>query len=555
MRFKEQENVKLRASSVPFSAVPHQSKLFLDYLSDPLSLKRYYPNAVASHSDISAFIPEVLANYKTDRNALCDALTEINSEIGAGEKTFESIKLLRGSDTVAVVTGQQSGLFTGPLYTIYKALSAIKMAEYLNANGSKAVPVFWAATEDHDFDEVSRTFFIGNAGELIETHYQPSGYKKNSPVGIAKIDGSIFNTIDDAFSKMLQTEFSDDVRRSIEEAWSDGTLFGTAFAKNLANILGKFGLIFVDPMHDGLKSLAAPIYVDAIEKSAEIITNIRQKSSELEADGFHAQVLVEEDYFPLFRHDDEGRRIALRKTGDDTYSAKDEKREFSLADLAAMAKGEPQRFSPGVMLRPVVQDYLLPTVCYFGGAAEIAYFAQNLEAYRILERPITPILHRQSFTIVEAKHRRTLDKFGLDMSDLFFGFEKTLESVGRKQVSDETAKLFADVEEKINAELNRLDQNLSQIDKTLAENLAKRRQKIIYHISALNKRAYLATIRKDETIERQIRSALDALMPKGELQERVLNVHTFLNKYGPYFIDWVYEAIDLDDKGHRMVDV
>ena len=169
VRFKEQKNGKLQASSMPFSVIPHQSKLFLDYLGDPLSLKRYYPNAVASCTEISKFVHEVLTNYKTDRDELCDALTEINSQISTGEKTLENIQLLRGSETVAVVTGQQAGLFTGPLYTIYKALSAIKMAEEMNAQGFKAVPVFWIATEDHDFDEVSQTFFIGNTGATKTT--------------------------------------------------------------------------------------------------------------------------------------------------------------------------------------------------------------------------------------------------------------------------------------------------------------------------------------------------------------------------------------------------
>ena len=538
---------------MPFSDIPHQSRLFLEYLRDPPALKRYYLNAVASYTGVSAFIPEVLANYKTDRHVLCDALTEINSQIGAGEKTFENIKLLREQDTVAVVTGQQAGLFTGPLYTIYKALSVIKMAEWLNANGSKAVPVFWVATEDHDFDEVSHTTFIGNAGELIEANYRSTDYVKNYPVGSIEIDGSITEMIDNIIGKIARTELTDEVRGSIERAWSEGMLFGNAFAKNIAEILAKFGLIVVDPMNHRLKSLAAPIYVEAIEKSDEIVAGIRQKNSELAGDGFHAQVLVEEDYFPFFRHDDEGRRIALRKAGDNIYRAKEERREFGLAELAAIAKGDPQRFSPGVMLRPVVQDYLLPTVCYFGGAAEIAYFAQNSEAYRILERPITPILHRQSFTVVEAKHRRTLEKFELEFSDMFAGFDQTLENIGRKQLSSETAMIFAEAEEKINTELNRLDQNLSQIDPTLAANLATRRRKIIYHIATLKKKACLAEIHKDETLERQVRSAFNVLLPKGELQERVLNVNSFLNKYGPYFIDLIYDAIDLNDKDHRII--
>ncbi|MFN0279289.1 MAG: bacillithiol biosynthesis cysteine-adding enzyme BshC [Pyrinomonadaceae bacterium] len=554
-RSGEQENDEARELGVPFSEIPHQSKLFLEYLSDPVSLKKYYPNAVGSFAEITAFVPEVLDNYTTDRTSLCDALKEINSRIGAKKNRFENIELLREPDTVAVVTGQQAGLFTGPLYTIYKALSAVKMAEYLNANGTKAVPVFWIATEDHDFDEVSRAFLTGGSGELVETEYQPKKYVKGSPVGNVEIDNSIARAISETFDKMPHTEFSDEVRNSLEQAWAEVTLFGAAFAKNLANILGKFGLIFVDPMHDGLKTLAAPIYADAIEKSDEIVAEIRNKSSELESEGFHAQVLVEEGYFPLFWHDDEGRRTALRKVEHNLYRTKDKNQEFSLTDLAEIAKREPQRFSPGVMLRPVVQDYLFPTVCYFGGAAEIAYFAQNSEAYRILERPVAPILHRQSFTVVEAKHRRTLDRFELVFSDLFAGLEQTLENVGRRQLSSETATLFAEVEEKINIELNRLGQNLSEFDPTLAENLAKRRRKIIYHIAALNKKANLSALRKDEVIERQIRSAFNALLPKGQLQERTLNVNSFLNKYGSHFIDWVYEAIDLDKKDHHVVEL
>ena len=166
--------VKLRVSSLPFSEIPGQSRLFLEYLKDPLSLKRYYPNTVASFNSVEEFIPEVLANYTTDRNVLCDALSEINTQIGAGPSTFDGIELLREPDSVAVVTGQQAGLFTGPLYTIYKALSAVKMAEQLSGNGAKAVPVFWAATEDHDFDEVSRAFFLDQDGALLKAEYEPS---------------------------------------------------------------------------------------------------------------------------------------------------------------------------------------------------------------------------------------------------------------------------------------------------------------------------------------------------------------------------------------------
>ena len=545
---------QFRISDLPFEQVPHQSRLFLEFQRDPLSLKKFYPNAVASPSDISTYAPEVLANYKTDRVAVCDALTEINIKAGASEKTFANIEVLRQSSTVAVLTGQQAGLFTGPLYTIYKALSAIKLADELRQQGSPAVPVFWVATEDHDFDEVSKTYSLDNVDGLIESVYTRDETYSGLPVGDVNLDASVSDLIDAMFSGMSHTVFSADLKARLSDVWKEGAGFGEAFIGSLASVFGDLGLIFIDPMHAGIKRLASPIYVSAIERADEMVSAIHERSRVLDAEGFHTQVLVEEDYFPLFWHDHEGKRRSLRKTGEGVYRTKETRLEITRDDLIAFATDEPQRLSPGVMLRPAVQDYLLPTVCYFGGAAEIAYFAQNSEAYRVLERPVTPILHRQSFTIVEHKHRRVLDKFGLELSDLFAGIEQLSLKLAERDSSD-TGQLFADTEARINAELDLIDEKLATIDPTVAANFAKRRRKMIYHIGATRKKALLAQMRNDEVASRQLASLFSSLLPNGGLQERSLNVFTFLNKYGPNFIDWLYAAIDLEDKDHRIVDL
>ena len=554
-RERTRRQAKLHISSLPFSAIPHQSRLFLEYQREPLSLRKYYPNAVASPAQIADFVREVLAEYTTNRDDLCDALSEINTEAGAAEATFANIDLLRAKDTVAIVTGQQAGLFTGPLYTIYKALSAIKLAEKLSQNGTRAVPVFWIATEDHDYEEVSEAFFLGRSGELVRTEYTPEGYNKDTPVGSVKIDGAIDQKIDDILNGLLQTEFSGEIREILSAGWSCGTRFGKAFAGTLAKIFSRYGLIFLDPQNAKLKKLSAPIYAGAIRNADQIVTGLERRSGELERDEFHSQVLVESDYFPLFWLDDEGRRTSLRLTKDGVYRAKGANREFTLAELEAAALTEPERFSPGVMLRPAVQDFLLPTVCYFGGGAEIAYFAQNSEVYRILGRPVTPILHRQSFTVVEARQRQNLEKLDLDFERLFESIEDTSIRLAETTLSPETALLFASVDSRINTELNRLDRAISQIDVTLEENLVKRRKKMMYHIAALRKKTLLAQVRNDETAGRQLRNVYNALLPNGELQERSLNIFTFLNKFGLNFIDWIYHAIDLDDKGHRIIDL
>ena len=205
------------------------------------------------------------------------------------------------------------------------------------------------------------------------------------------------------------------------------------------------------------------------------------------------------------------------------------------------------------MLRPVVQDFLFPTLCYFGGSAEIAYFAQNSEVYRILGRSVTPIVHRQSFTIVETKHARTMKKYGLEFSELFLGMENLLPKIAGKVIDPEAPLIFAKAEETINTELNRLDQQLSKFDPTLADNLAKRRRKIIYHIGALQKKFQRTAFERDETADRQIRAMFTTLLPQGVLQERKLNFASFADRYGMEFIDWVYDEVDPENKDHRLL--
>lgn len=544
------ERSVLQTGSLPFSAAPSQSKLFLEYQKNPLALKKYYPSAVASHGQIINRITEVLEAYKTDRNLLCNILEEANSK---DEETVKNINLLREEDCVAVVSGQQAGLFTGALYTIYKALSAVKLAECLRSRGAKAVPIFWAATEDHDFDEVSKTEILGRGGKLFEIKNKPNDYRENLSVGYVRLDETINQTVSDLFDNLPLTEFTDEIKAIIESTYASGSNYGDAFAHLLSRITSRYGLIMLDPLDGRLKKLAAPVYIEAIEKADEIVSALINRSEELNADGYHAQVLIAPDYFPLFWQSEDGTRNQIKKSDDSIYKIKNAGKEFTLEELVRIAAREPERLSPSVVLRSVVQDYLLPTVCYFGGAAEVAYFAQSAEVYRILRRPATTVLHRQSFTIVEQRHAKTLRKYDLQLNDLFGGRETILPRVVEKYLNRELAGVFSTVEKNINDELNRLDENLKNFDSTLAENLTTQRRKILYHIESLRGKFHRAQELRDETVTRQIETMLAALAPHKNLQERTLNVLPFLNAHGVNLIDWIYAAIDLDDKEHRII--
>ncbi len=547
------EESGLRVKSLPFERLPHQTRLFLDYLRDPLTLRRFYPNAVRFHHELAARAPEVLAAHKTDRTALCDALENMNSAWGAGPETLANISRLREADCVAVVSGQQAGLFTGPLYTIYKALSAVKLAGCLTQRGTPAVPVFWIATEDHDFAEVASAEFIGCDCRLARVSASNAMHREGEPVGLTTLDESIEETVTRLLDVLPRTEFTPDIESLLRDAWRPGRTYGEAFAQMLNKLLGKHGLILLDPLDARLKQFAAPLYAEAARRAPLIADALVERSRELEEAGYHAQVLASSDSFPLFLHTEDGARHAVTRTDKGTYRTKVGGEEYEAEQLAELALREPARFSPNVTLRAVVQDYLLPTVAYFGGAAEIAYFAQTAEVYRLLERPATPILPRASMTIVESRTGRTLERYNLELEDMFAGLDNVLARVVEEHLGAETGKAFAHAELSFNSELDDLRGHLQQIDPTLADALETGRRKINYQLHGLRTRFHRAQMNRDRAAHRQIERAFSCLYPEKTLQERRINITSLVARHGSYVIDWIYDAINLGSTDHQVV--
>ncbi|MDX6304368.1 MAG: bacillithiol synthase [Blastocatellia bacterium] len=547
------EQAGLRVETIPFEQIPQQTRLFLDYLKDPTALKRFYPEAMRTHYEASERRERVLANHKTDRTAVCDALERMNRIWGASEKTLANISKLREADCIAVVSGQQAGLFTGPLYTIYKALSAVKLAECMAQRGIKSVPVFWIATEDHDFPEVATAEIINRDCVLSSVSVPATIHPDGLPVGRVVLDETIEASIQSLLAELPKTEFSDDLEGLLRAGYRSEEKFGDAFGKLLSALTGEWGLILLDPLDSQLKQAAAPLYADAARRAHDIAIAIVNRSRELEKAGYHAQVAPSENSFPLFWHDDKGARHALTRTETGNYRTKAGGEEHSAEELAAWALREPDRFSPNVTLRAVVQDFLLPTVAYYGGAAEIAYFAQTAEVYRILDRPATPILHRASLTLVERHTWRSLDRYGLGLADFFGGIDHVLARVVKEYLGKETSDAFDHTTRSFNSELDDLQEQLRRVDPTLADALEKGRRKINYQIDGLRTRFNRAQVGRDEAVHRQIERAFDLLYPGKALQERHINITSLLARHGRYVVEWIYNAIELESNDHEVV--
>ena len=547
------EESGLRVEQVPFDLIPHQSRLFLEYLKDPVSLRNFYPSAVRFHHELQQRVPEVLSAYRVDRARVCDALAAMNQRWGAGEETLKNIELLREADCIAVVSGQQAGLFTGPLYTVYKALSAVKLAGCLQQRNTKAVPVFWIAAEDHDFAEVAKAELIGRDCQLKSVAVSEALHREGVPVGHVKLDESINAVIDELFELLPASEFAADMKALVKSAWQPGRGYVDSFASMMTALLGRYGLIFLDPLDPELKQIAAPLYSEAARRAPEIASALEQRSAELERTGYHAQVLATANSFPLFLHDEDGRRHAVTRVANGKYRTKAGEQEYSAEDLALLAQEKPERFSPNVTLRAVVQDYLLPTIAYYGGAAEIAYFAQTAEVYRVLERPATPILPRSSLTMIEHNTGRLLGRYDLTLADFFEGLEPVIKRVVEEHLAADSAKLFADAEQNMNHELDRLRQELQSIDPTLASALETGRKKINYQLDGLKQRFVRAQMTRDEAAHRQLQRAFDQLYPNKDLQERHINITSLLARHGTYVIEWIFNAINLGSNDHQIV--
>jgi bacillithiol biosynthesis cysteine-adding enzyme BshC len=547
------EESGLRVETLPFDLIPHQSRLFLDYLKDPVALRNFYPSAVRFHHELQQRVPDVLSAYRVDRARVCDALAAMNQRWGAGEATLKSIELLRDEDCIAVVSGQQAGLFTGPLYTVYKALSAVKLAGCLQQRNTKAVPVFWIAAEDHDFAEVAKAELIGRDCQLKSVAVSEALHREGQPVGQVKLDDSISTVVDELFELLPASEFAADMKALVKSAWQPGRGYVESFATMMTALLGRYGLIFLDPLDPELKQLAAPLYSEAARRAPEIAAALEQRSAELERTGYHAQVLATANSFPLFLHDEEGRRHAVVRVADGKYKTKASEQEYTAEELAGLAQEKPERFSPNVTLRAVVQDYLLPTIAYYGGAAEIAYFAQTAEVYRVLDRPATPILPRSSLTMIEHHTGRLLGRYDLTLADFFEGLEPVIKRVVEEHLAADSAKLFADAEQNMNHELDRLRQELQSIDPTLASALETGRKKINYQLDGLKQRFVRAQITRDEAAHRQLQRAFDQLYPNKDLQERHINITSLLARHGTYVIEWIFNAINLGSNEHQIV--
>jgi bacillithiol synthase len=529
------------------------SDLFFDYLYDYPKVRSFYPTDFRENESFENVIKTLQDHPAQHRVPVSDILLEQNRQWGASEKTLANIASLRKPGTFAVVTGQQVGFLGGPLYNVLKTLTAVALSKRLKEKYPKwdFVPVFWLEGEDHDFAEMNNTKVLDAQGALVKVEYLPGGFlpeRNPGPVGEMVFDTSLEHAFTAIGSTLPKTEFTPKLLEALRSCYHEGTTFNEAFARWLQFLFPEAGIVFISANHPGLKRTLSPLFIKEVTQYPTTSQIVIGQSAELEQQ-YHAQVKPKSINLFLFH---KGGRYPIEPRETD-FSLKGTRHFIPPEEMQRIATETPELLSTNVILRPLAQDTLLPTVAYIAGPSEIAYHAQLAPLYQhfgILQPVIYP---RASVTIVEERVQRVLEKFSLDVTELFGDASRLTERIVEQITGINVDAMFTRASTGITDALNELKFGLGEVDPTLLGALENSVAKITTTVNLLKDKSVAAQKRQHETAVRQIEKAVAGVMPGGVLQERQVSTLYFLNKYGPDVVRWLEHNVEITGFKHQLL--
>lgn len=539
----------MRASAyVPVAGLPGANALFVAYLHQFEKLADFYAVDYRSAAAMRAHAAAVAA-APYPRQQVAAILLEQNQRWGAGEKTRQHVTALAEANSLAVVTGQQVGLFGGPLLTLYKALTCARLAQKLSADLQRpVVPVFWLAADDDDLAEANRATVLAqdNALLTLSCNFPP---EQRQPMSLTQLPDDVL-ACHAKLNEAITAEFKHEVLPALAEAYVPGRSLPEAFARWMNFVLGELGVVLLDPSAPAFKQLAQPIFSKELEEQSPSTAAALRASAALEQSGYAPQVPLRPGRCNLFYVD--GQRHAL-EWQDGIFATTDGKKRLRKAEWLRHVNESPASFSPNVILRPVLQDFLLPTLAYVAGPAEIAYFAQLRGVYENFGVRMPAIYPRQTLTLLEKKISHVLEKYGLQLTDFWQDPEQLFSQTAKRKTPAELFAPIAAARENLSRSFAALKEHAVALDPTLAAFLEKEQGRVFHQLETVEKKIVQASKRKNEILRHHLEKAGHALFPRRHLQERELNLTVFFCKYGPGFVTSLYEALDLNCFQHQII--
>jgi bacillithiol biosynthesis cysteine-adding enzyme BshC len=536
--------------AIDLSRLPWARPLGIDYVNNFSKLADFFAGDPAQPEAWRAAIARA-QQHPRDRAALTAAITAQQKARNAPPAALASSARLADPKAIAIVTGQQAGLFGGPIYTLLKAITTITLAKKIEQDHKvPAVPVFWIDAEDHDWEEVRGCSVLDPDLNVRTVKVGTPEGAGERPVARVALDASIQAALDDLKTALPATEFTSEVFEQLGKAYVDGAKMTHAFGAWIDALLGPLGLVVFDCSDASVKPLVASLFAKELESPGRTAALASQAGAALTARGYHAQVTPSQDGIALF-YLNGGRDPIKHVPGFDAFSIGE--RVVSTEELIAEAESHPEHFSPNVLLRPLVQDTLFPTVAYVGGPAELAYLGQLRGIYDHFGLPMPLIYPRASATIVDAGAARFLAKYEFPLEELQPQDEAALNRLLESLLPPEVEEAMEQAQKAVEERMAMLVQTVPVIDPTLEGAAKSVLGKMTHELTALHNKIIQAAKRRDETLRRQFVRTRAQAFPDGEPQERVLGFISPLNRYGPALVDLLVQELPLDMGKHWVI--
>jgi bacillithiol biosynthesis cysteine-adding enzyme BshC len=524
--------------------VPHTSRLFLDYTESAEPLAPFFSAAPTGKGWISAG-RRLSAEH---RGRLADLLAEQNASFGGGATTAENIERLRAGAS-AVVTGQQVAVFGGPLYTLLKAATAIARAREATEAGVDTVPVFWLASEDHDFAEIAHVELPARDGLKAIT----IGPAPEVPVPVGGIP--LGPEIESALTELENLLGASDSTALVREVYRPGATLAGAFGSLIARLFARWGLVVIDAATAGFHALGSAVLEQAIRNADALRAALVARDEELAGRGYHAQVKVGQQSSLLFLTDEksEGRLPLKRVRTDGGLQWKAGARHYSTEELLRILQVSPERCSPNALLRPVFQDAVLPTSAYIAGPAEIAYFAQSEVLYRAMAGRATAVLPRLSATLLEPKIATVMERHEVQFPDALTNADALAQRLGARAMPVKGKRKLASAGNSLDGELAAVTEWMAQMDAGLGRAATTAASKMRYQMNRLRRLAARYQLEKETSLSRHAQAITQALYPEGHLQERAVAGIYFLAHQGEGLLEMLVVAASDSCPGHKVL--
>ncbi len=523
--------------------LPGVRPLYADLLGDYPSVRSYYAHEPSVDGALHA-----ASQVRLDpqhRRSLVDALSEQNDS--GDPSTAASLDLLSSPNTVAVVTGQQVGLYGGPVFTLYKALTAVRWAEELTRLGTPAVPVFWLATEDHDLVEIDHCWVFGRTRRPVCLTAESAG-PENAAVGAIRIAEARLGGLDDLFATMPAGAEALSLARS---TYDGAPFYGDAFRSLYTTLLRGTGTLFLCPTEGTIRSLTVPLLRQVIEEAPTLTDDLMERGTSLDRAGYHQQVHFQSSSSVVMLFEDQA-RVALKRRNGMYWSAS---RSYSRGELLQRLESEPNAVTPNALLRPVMQDYLLPTAALVAGPSEAAYLGQSSVLYDRLLGRMPTVLPRASFTVLDHGARKLLGKYGLEWTDCIASRAATEQAIGERAVPADLRQILRTDHNVIDTAMEGIHDALQDFDPTLASAFNASRRKIDYQISKIESKVAREALRRADRGQEHAGRLADWIYPNDTLQERVFGTLPFIAQFGLEFVDRVREAINPGSAEHTVLEL